>query len=202
MAFFFINMYVCGIDEAGRGPLAGPVVVAGAVFDENERIEGVRDSKVLSASNREMLFEKIISNATDYCIQVIGVEQIDKSDILRATMLGMRNCIIKLNDKRKMKIFIDGNYFRFDDGFEKTVDYQTVIKGDSKIFSVSAASILAKVTRDRIMNIFDSFYPQYNFRMNKGYPTKYHIAQIRRSGVCKIHREKFCRKFYDYETTF
>ncbi|HPS65023.1 MAG TPA: ribonuclease HII [Ignavibacteria bacterium] len=195
-------MLICGIDEAGRGPLAGPVVVAGTVFEDTDFIAGVKDSKALSEKKREELFDIIISKAADFCIEVIGVDVIDKTNILQATMTGMRNCITKLSRGRNLKVFIDGNYFRFDDGFEKTINFETVVKGDSKIFSISAASILAKVTRDRIMYEYDSVYPEYKFGSNKGYPTKEHIAAIINSGTCKIHREKFCRKFCNYEITF
>jgi ribonuclease HII len=195
-------MLICGIDEAGRGPLAGPVVVAGTVFEDTDFIAGVKDSKALSEIKREELFDVIISKAAGYCIEVIGVDVIDKINILQATMTGMRNCITKLSQGRNLKVFIDGNYFRFDDGFEKTINYETVVKGDSKIFSISAASILAKVTRDRIMYEYDSIYPEYKFGSNKGYPTKEHISEIMKSGICKIHREKFCRKFCNHEITF
>jgi len=200
MAFFF--MYICGIDEAGRGPLAGPVVVAGVIFDEGKRIEGVKDSKMLSSKVRQELFEKIISSSVAYDIQVIGVDIINRLNILHATMLGMKNCINNLKKVKFSMTYIDGNYFKFEDGFEKTIDYTTVIEGDKKIFCISAASILAKVTRDRIMKIFDSFYPVYNFEKNKGYPTKQHISEVRKSGICEIHREKFCKKFYGNEIIF
>ena len=187
-------MLICGLDEAGRGPLAGPVVVAGVIFKSDISIPGVRDSKKLSELKRESLFGEIIDKCVDYNIQTIDNKVIDEQNILRATMIGMENCLRILN-VRNIKIFIDGNYFRLPDGSESLYNYETVVKGDDKIFQVSCASILAKVTRDRIMKEYDDIYPQYNFKRHKGYGTREHIANIGKYGLCEIHRITFCKNF-------
>jgi ribonuclease HII len=186
--------YICGIDEAGRGPLAGPVVVASVIFKENNTIDGVRDSKKLSEKHRELLYEEIIKNCIDFKIETIDNKTIDKINILNATMLGMEKCLTKLININ-FKLFIDGNYFKLRNGIHKKYDFETVIGGDDKIFEISCASILAKVTRDRLMVEFDKAYPKYNFAKHKGYGTKMHIEKIREFGLCEIHRETFCRKF-------
>lgn len=186
--------YICGIDEAGRGPLAGPVVVASVIFKENNFIEGVRDSKKLTEKLREELYEKIIENCIDYKIETIDNKTIDKINILSATMLGMEKCLMKLININ-FKLFIDGNYFKLRNGIHKKYDFETVVGGDDKIFEISCASILAKVYRDRLMKEYDKAYPQYLFAKNKGYGTPEHIERIREYGLCEIHRETFCRKF-------
>jgi ribonuclease HII len=186
--------YICGIDEAGRGPLAGPVVVASVIFTENNTIEGVRDSKKLNEKQREILYEKIIANCIDYKIETIDNRTIDKINILSATMLGMEKCLTKLININ-FKLFIDGNYFKLRNGIHKKYDFETIVGGDDKIFEISCASILAKVTRDRLMKDYDNIYPQYLFAKNKGYGTPEHIERIREFGLCEIHRETFCRKF-------
>ncbi len=186
--------YICGIDEAGRGPLAGPVVVASVIFEENNKIEGVRDSKVLSEKKREQFYGEIIKSCIDYKIEVIDNDIIDSINILNATMLGMEKCLSGLRNV-DFKLYIDGNYFKLKNEMHKKYDFETVIGGDDKIFEISCASILAKVTRDRLMIEYDKVYPEYLFAKNKGYGTQEHIERIRRHGICKIHRETFCRKF-------
>ncbi|MCX6160544.1 MAG: ribonuclease HII [Ignavibacteriae bacterium] len=191
-------MYICGIDEAGRGPLAGPVITAAVVFSEGIRIEGVRDSKKLSPAKRDRFYDLILEACAGYRIERIGNKEIDDINILKATMRGMQKCLKyitsdKLSDE--LKIFIDGNYLRFEDGSESKYSYETVVKGDEKIFEVSCASILAKVTRDRLMTEYDKIYTHYNFRNNKGYGTKEHIAAIKEFGLCDIHRLSFTKNF-------
>ena len=190
-------MLICGIDEAGRGPLAGPVVVAAVVFEEGNSIELVRDSKKLKASLREELYDKIIDECVDYKIEIVDNDVIDEMNILKATMLGMERCLTYLKN-RDAKIFIDGNYFKLNDGRQKDYDYETVVKGDDKIFEISCASILAKVTRDKLMREHDKKYPLYNFKQHKGYATKEHISNIKKYGLCNLHRKTFCRRILEY----
>ncbi len=191
-------MLICGIDEAGRGPLAGPVVTAAVVFPENIRIEGVRDSKKLSSAKRDRFYDLILESCAGYSIEIIDNKEIDDINILKATMRGMQKCLEYITSNKlsdELKIFIDGNYLRFEDGSESRYSYKTVIKGDEKIFEVSCASILAKVTRDRLMTEYDKIYTHYNFRNNKGYGTKEHIAAINEFGLCDIHRLSFTKNF-------
>ncbi|HAY34307.1 MAG TPA: ribonuclease HII [Ignavibacteria bacterium] len=187
-------MLICGIDEAGRGPLAGPVVAASVIFEEGFTIKGVTDSKMLTSFQRETLFPVIIENCLGYSIQQICNLVIDEINILKATMLAMYKCISE-SDIKADKYFIDGNYFRLTDNYQNNINYETVVKGDSKIFAVSCASILAKVTRDMLMREYHSVYSDYDFNSNKGYGTKKHIEKIKEIGVCEIHRKTFCRKF-------
>jgi ribonuclease HII len=198
-------MYICGIDEAGRGPLAGPVVVAAVVFPENIRIEGVRDSKKLSSAKRDKFYDLILESCAGYRIEIIDNKEIDDINILKATMRGMQKCLEFITSNKffdELKIFIDGNYLKFEDGSESKYVYETVIKGDEKIFEVSCASILAKVTRDRLMMEYDKIYARYNFRKNKGYGTKEHIAGISKFGLCDIHRLSFTKKIIKDKKTF
>lgn len=190
-------MLICGIDEAGRGPLAGPVVVAAVIFKEGKGIELVRDSKKLKASLREELYDKIIDECEDYKIEIVDNDIIDEVNILKATMFGMERCLDSLKTK-DAKVYIDGNYFRLNDSKQEFYDYETVIKGDDKIFEISCASILAKVTRDRIMGEYDKEYPLYNFKKHKGYATKEHINNIKKHGLCDLHRKSFCRRILEY----
>lgn len=187
-------MLICGIDEAGRGPLAGPVVAASVIFEEGFTIKGVTDSKMLTSFQRETLFPVIIENCLGYSIQQICNLVIDEINILKATMLAMYKCISE-SDIKADKYIIDGNYFRLTDNYQNKINYETVVKGDSKIFAVSCASILAKVTRDMLMREYHSVYSDYDFNSNKGYGTKKHIEKIKEIGVCEIHRKTFCRKF-------
>lgn len=189
--------YICGVDEAGRGPLAGPVVVASVIIDSGERIEGVRDSKKLSEKKRESLFEVILNACIEYKIEIIDNKIIDEINILNATMLGMEKCIKGMKNTN-IKLMIDGNYFKLRDNQQNNYEYETVIEGDDKIYEISCASILAKVTRDRIMREYDKLYPDYLFAQNKGYGTKEHIRRIIKFGLCSIHRTTFCKNFIQY----
>lgn len=181
--------FVAGVDEAGRGPLAGDVFAAAVILDRDCMIEGLDDSKKLSFKKREELFEKIINNSLAYGIATASVAEIDRMNILEATVLAM-NRAIKLLKVNPDFALIDGNYSK---GI--ICDNIAVIGGDRKSASIAAASILAKVSRDRYMLEIADKYPVYNFSKHKGYGTKEHIEAIKKYGVCKLHREKFCRKF-------
>ncbi|MCX7834256.1 MAG: ribonuclease HII [Ignavibacteria bacterium] len=187
-------MLICGIDEAGRGPLAGPVVAAAVVFEKNVFIEHVTDSKSLSPIMREKLYYEIVKRCSEYKISVVDNHMIDSINILKATMLAMENCLINLT-KKPSKVLIDGNYFKFENDRHLMYKFKKFIKGDEKIFQISAASILAKVERDRIMLQLDKLFPQYNFKKNKGYPTKEHICNIKKYGLSPVHRVTFCKKY-------
>lgn len=179
---------IAGIDEAGRGPLAGPVVAASVIFLPSVYIPGVNDSKLLSESKRESLFEIIKCEALAYSVSVVSHIQIDKINILNAALLAMKNSAKKLNLQPDL-ILIDGNK-----SFNYNIPVTPVVKGDSKSFSIAAASILAKVTRDRIMKKLSKHYPDYHWEKNKGYPTKQHIYVIKLIGPSPLHRKTFLSK--------
>lgn len=187
-------MIICGIDEAGRGPIAGPVVVACTLFEEKYMNSDVKDSKVLSDKKRRKFFKIITENCLDYSISVIDNEIIDEINILEAVMMGAGNCISKLSTKFD-KLLIDGNYFKLKNNDHLKFNYETVIQGDKKILSISAASILAKVTRDDIMLNYNNEIPFYGFDKNKGYGTRDHFASIKKFGLSKIHRKTFLKLY-------
>ena len=181
---------ICGIDEAGRGPLAGPVVIAGVIMPEDSMIEGVNDSKKVSEKKRELLYDKIIKEAISYSVAIIGQDVIDEINILNATKKGLTNVVEGL-DVRPDLIIVDA----LEHIDTKGIPYESIIKGDAKCYSIAAASILAKVTRDRIMREWDLVYPQYGFAKHKGYGTAFHIQAIKEYGLCPIHRRSFTKKF-------
>ena len=181
---------ICGIDEAGRGPLAGPVVVAGVIMPEDSMIEGVNDSKKVSEKKRELLYDQILEEAISYSVAIIGQDVIDDINILNATKHGVTS-VVKGLDVRPDLVIIDALQHIDTDG----VPYESIIKGDAKCYSIAAASIIAKVTRDRIMREWDSIYPQYGFAQHKGYGTAKHIAAIKEYGLCPIHRRSFTGHF-------
>lgn len=181
---------ICGIDEAGRGPLAGPVVVAGVIMPKESMIEGVNDSKKVSEKKREKLYDLIIEEAIDYSVAVIGQDIIDEINILNATKMGVTRVVEDLNIKPDL-ILVDA-LTHID---TKGIPYDSIIKGDAKCYSIAAASIIAKVTRDRIMRQWDEIYPQYGFLTHKGYGTAKHIQAIKEYGLCKIHRKSFTKNF-------
>lgn len=187
-------MLICGIDEAGRGPLAGPVVAAAVIFEEGFKIDNVNDSKVLNEHERESLYVRITDKCLEYSIVDISHSEIDEINILKATMKAMYLSVMDLKIKPD-KYLIDGNYFRLPDNFQNEMNYETVIDGDAKIFEISAASIIAKVTRDNIMRGYHLRYPDYDFHRHKGYSTSGHDQKIRQLGLCEIHRRSFCRKY-------
>lgn len=185
---------ICGCDEAGRGPLCGPVVAAAVILPLNTVIEGLDDSKKLTEKKREKLFELIKEKAIAYAIAEASPEEIDEINILNASMLAMRRAVEKLAVKADFAL-IDGNCSR---GFE--IPTETVVKGDSKCYSIAAASILAKVTRDRGCIELDKQYPMYKIAKHKGYPTKDHMNAVRQYGPSPIHRKSFL-KFLENEHT-
>lgn len=178
----------CGVDEAGRGPLAGDVYAAAVVFDEGVCIEGINDSKKLSEKKRELLYDEIIEKASDYCIATASVEEIEEINILNAAMLAMKRAVDGLSVKPQLAL-IDGNKSPL-----VFCETQTVIKGDAKSQSIAAASILAKVARDRYMCKIDEELPQYLFSRHKGYGTKLHYEMIEKYGISKYHRPSFLKK--------
>lgn len=181
---------IAGIDEAGRGPLAGPVVVAGVIMPKDSMIEGVNDSKKVSEKKREKLYDLILEEAISYSVAVIGQDCIDDINILNATKQGVSTVVEEL-DVRPDLILVDA-LTHID---TKGIPYDSIIKGDAKCYCIAAASILAKVTRDRIMRQWDEIYPQYGFAKHKGYGTAAHIAAIKEYGLCPIHRRSFTKNF-------
>ena len=178
---------VCGVDEAGRGPLAGPVCAAAVILPEGMIIEGVNDSKKLSEKKRDMLFDVVKESALAYSIAFATVEEIEKINILNATMLAMKRAVEGLDIKADFA-YIDGNRTP-----DLDIPCEYIIKGDARSMSVAAASILAKVARDRLMLNFSEDYPQYHFEKHKGYGTKVHMDAIREFGPCPIHRLSFLK---------
>ncbi len=179
---------ICGIDEAGRGPLAGPVVIAGVIMPKESFIEGVNDSKKVSEKKREKLYDLIIEEAISYSVAIIGQDVIDDINILNATKQGVTEVVEKL-DVRPDLILVDA----LEHINTKGIPYEAIIKGDAKCYSISAASIIAKVTRDRIMREWDDVYPQYGFIKHKGYGTKMHMDAIREYGLTPLHRKSFTK---------
>lgn len=182
--------YICGIDEAGRGPLAGPVVVAAVIMPRDSFIEGVNDSKKISEKKREKLYEQITNEAIAWSVAIINQREIDSLNILNATKKGVTTSIQELPTKPNL-ILVDALEHINTCG----IPYTPVIKGDAKVYSIAAASIVAKVTRDRIMREWADVYPQYDFAQNKGYGTAKHIAAIKEYGICNLHRNTFVKNF-------
>lgn len=182
--------YICGIDEAGRGPLAGPVVVAAAIMPKDSFIEGVNDSKKVSEKKREKLYEEITSTAIAWGVGIIDQREIDDINILNATKKALTESIRELEIKPEI-ILVDA-LTNID---TLGIPYKSIIKGDAKSYSIAAASIIAKVTRDRIMRQWDEIYPEYGFIKHKGYGTAMHIAAIKEYGPCPLHRRSFIKNF-------
>ena len=182
--------YICGIDEAGRGPLAGPVVVAGVIMPKDSMIEGVNDSKKVSEKKREKLYDVILEEAISYSVAIIGQDVIDDINILNATKQGVTRVVEELDVKPDL-ILVDAlTHIN-----TKGIPYDSIIKGDAKCYNIAAASIIAKVTRDRIMREWDEIYPQYGFINHKGYGTAKHIEALKEYGPCPIHRKTFIKNF-------
>lgn len=182
---------VCGIDEAGRGPLAGDVFAAAVIFDEGVYIEGLNDSKKLTEKKREALFDEIISKARACCVASASVEEIERLNILQADFLAMERAYRGLASNAGI-VLVDGNQLPALD-----TQMRYVVKGDAKSASIAAASILAKVSRDRYMKRMAEKYPQYSFEKHKGYGTKAHYAAVDEFGLCEIHRKSFFKKYFE-----
>ncbi len=180
---------ICGVDEAGRGPLAGDVYAAAVIFDSETVIDGINDSKKLSEKKRELLFDEIIAKAVSYSIATASVAEIEKLNILGATMLAMKRAVAGLELPPNLAL-VDGN--RTPDLGETQV--RTIVKGDGLSASIAAASILAKVSRDRYMAEIALKYPEYEFQKHKGYGTKLHVEMLHKFGASDIHRKLFLRK--------
>lgn len=182
--------YIAGIDEAGRGPLAGPVVVASVIMPEDSMIEGVNDSKKISENKREKLYEIIIKEAISYSVGIVYQEEIDDINILQATKKALTMAVERLEVKPNI-ILVDALT-----GIDTLgIPFESIIKGDAKCYSIAAASIIAKVTRDRIMREWDKVYPEYGFASHKGYGTAKHIAAIKEYGSCPLHRRTFLKNW-------
>ena len=181
---------VCGVDEAGRGPLAGPVCAAAVILPPDIQIEGLNDSKKLTDKKRRALYDVITEQAVSYGIAFADEREIDEINILQAAFLAMRRAFEQLSVQPDVAL-IDGNRAPGLSCCERTI-----VHGDALSASVAAASILAKVTRDRLMEDYDAQYPQYGFAVHKGYGTQRHYAALREFGACPIHRQTFLRKFY------
>ena len=189
---------IAGIDEAGRGPLAGPVVVACVVMPRDSMIEGVNDSKKVSEKKREKLYDEITQEAIAYGVGIIPQEEIDRINILNATKEGLTLAIKEMEKdlKEKQRSFEKPEIILVDALTKIDTDhipYRSIIKGDAKSYSIAAASIIAKVTRDRIMRQWDEVYPMYGFAKHKGYGTAAHIAAIKEYGLCPLHRRSFVK---------
>ena len=176
---------IAGIDEAGRGPLAGPVVSAAVILPESCSLSGIGDSKTLSPKQRDRFYDKIYNQAISIGIGIVDASEIDRINILQASLLSMRFAVNNLNLKPDY-LLIDGKF-----PIRADISQKPVIKGDSLSISIAAASIVAKVTRDRLMDEYHEYYPQFGFAIHKGYPTKAHKEAIRQFGCCSIHRKTF-----------
>lgn len=179
---------IAGVDEVGRGPLAGPVVSAAVIFNEQIVINGINDSKKLTVKQREYLFPLILKNAAAFAFASVSNGEIDRVNILQASLKSMYIAVKRLNIHPDL-VLVDGNKT-----FEYSVPVIPVVKGDSKSFSIAAASIIAKVVRDRLMQRLNEYFPQYLWSKNKGYPTRDHIQAIKLYGVCRLHRKTFLNK--------
>jgi len=179
--------HLAGVDEAGRGPLAGPVVAAAVIFDKKINIKGVNDSKLLTEERREELFDRIISKALAYSVSIIDHYVIDEINILNASLMAMKKAVDSLKIRPEL-VLVDGNK-----KFHSDIQVIPIVKGDSKSFSIAAASILAKVTRDRLMRKLAVQYPVYLWEQNKGYPTKQHREIIKKIGPSPLHRKSFLK---------
>ncbi len=179
---------VCGIDEAGRGPLAGPVFAAAVILPDPCLIEGINDSKKLSPQKREKLFDKITADAVSYGIGFATEQEIDEINILQATFLAMKRACDALNVRPDLAL-VDGNRMP-----SLGVETRTIVKGDSLSGSIAAASILAKVSRDRLMLKIDEIFPEYGFARHKGYGTALHVEMLKKYGPCAVHRRTFLKK--------
>ena len=182
---------ICGVDEAGRGPLAGDVYAAAVILNDSVLIDYLNDSKKISEKRRELLYDEVIAKAAAYCVATASVQEIDELNILQATMLAMRRAVDGLGVNPDLAL-IDGNRLP-----QLNCKSQFVIHGDAVSASIAAASILAKVSRDRYMRELDEKYPEYCFSQHKGYGTKLHYEKIAEFGISEVHRKTFLKKLYD-----
>ena len=182
---------ICGIDEAGRGPLAGDVYAAAVILNDNVLIDYLNDSKKISEKRRELLYDEVIAKADAYCVATASVKEIDELNILQATMVAMRRAVEGLGVTPDLAL-VDGNRLP-----QLDCKAQFVIHGDAVSASIAAASILAKVSRDRYMRELDAKYPEYCFSQHKGYGTKLHYEKIAEYGISEVHRKTFLKKLYD-----
>jgi ribonuclease HII len=180
-----VNALVCGVDEAGRGPLAGPVTVAAVILDPDRPIKGLDDSKKLNEAKREALYPEIRERALAWSVIEVGIDEIDSLNILKATLTGMKRAVEALDPAPSMAL-VDGNRAP-----DLACEVRTIVQGDSLEPAISAASILAKVSRDRLMLEMHKRYPQYGFDRHKGYPTAEHMRLLEKFGPCEIHRRSF-----------
>ena len=188
------NKYICGIDEAGRGPLAGPVVVGAVVMKPNSKLEWVNDSKKVTEKRREILYDRILEESLAWGVGIVSWDEIDDLNILNATKKGLTKALKQVVEKLKTKpdiVLVDA--LREIDTLG--IPYQSIIKGDATCYSIACGSIIAKVTRDRIMREYDEAFPEYGFAKHKGYGTKEHIEAIKKYGPCLIHRKSFITHF-------
>ncbi|MFC2083483.1 ribonuclease HII [Bacteroidota bacterium] len=185
---------LAGIDEAGRGPLAGPVVAAAVIFDKRIYIKDVNDSKKISENKRERLYDEIIEKCIDYSVGIISEHEIDCINILQSTLKAMKSAVDYL-EVRPDLVLVDGNRL-----FHSNIPLKQVVKGDSKSFVIASASIIAKVTRDRLMRKISVEYPNYLWYKNKGYGTKEHIEAIKKFGITPIHRKSFLTKITNIQS--
>lgn len=188
------NRLICGIDEAGRGPLAGPVVVGAVVMKPDSKLEWVNDSKKVTEKRREILYDRIIEESLAWGVGIVSWDEIDDLNILNATKKGLTIAIKQVVDKLQAKpdiVLVDA--LREIDTLG--IPYQSIIKGDATCYSIACSSIIAKVTRDRIMREYDDAFPEYGFAKHKGYGTKEHIEAIKKYGPCLIHRKSFITHF-------
>lgn len=185
-----LGQHVAGADEAGRGPLAGPVVAAAVIMPADRFIEGINDSKKLTEKRRELLYPQVIEQALSYGVGIATVEEIEQMNILNAARLAFARAIEQIEQPFVL-------YTDYITGLKLPMDYTAITKGDAKVYSIAAASIIAKVTRDHMMMEYAQMYPEYGFDKHKGYGTKAHYAAIAEYGPCPQHRMSFLKKFYD-----
>lgn len=186
---------ICGVDEAGRGPLAGPVCAAAVILPEGVEIPGLDDSKKLTDKRRRELYDVIVQQAVSYGIALVDEKKIDEINILQATLLAMVEAVSQLSPQPGLAL-VDGNREPV-----LPMPCETIVGGDGKCAAIAAASILAKVTRDRLMEKLDGQYPEYGFAVHKGYGTRRHYEALRKYGPCPIHRQSFLKKFYAEQNT-
>ncbi|UCC81320.1 MAG: ribonuclease HII [Candidatus Zixiibacteriota bacterium] len=182
----FAGPLICGVDESGRGPLAGPVVAAAVILSNDLDVSGIGDSKTLTPARRELLKERIVNSSTQWALGVVGPQTVDRINILQATFLAMRLAVEKLRMKPDF-IMVDGKF----EIPKIDIRQKAVVKGDAREMSIAAASILAKTHRDKLMIQLEKRYPGYGFSKHKGYPTKEHISNLEKMGPCPVHRKSF-----------